>query len=81
MSEFESTSLLWAKVSAYGGAATAIAAVLTLIVAVIALVVAYGQLKQLVQQVSDGKENIRSLTEQVEAAVEANKLRSHLINV
>jgi len=74
MSAFETTSLLYAKIQAYGGVGAVIVGIATLIVAIAAVVIARGQLMQLVQQVRDGQQNIRSVAEQVTAAVEANKI-------
>jgi hypothetical protein len=74
MSAFETTSLFYAKLQAYGGVGTVIIGVATFILAFAGVVIARGQLKQLVQQVKDGKEGVRSIALQVAAAVEANKI-------
>ena len=74
MTDFETTSLLYAKFQTIGVIGAAIVGLITVIVGIAAVVIARGQLKQLVQQVKDGQENVSALTEQVKTAVEANKI-------
>jgi len=74
MSVFETPDLLCAAFEAIGGICAFLVGILTLIAASVAVVVVAGQLKQLVRQVKDGRENIQAIATQIMAAAEANKI-------